>query len=74
MTSINLKRSVATLAVAAGLLAAAAPSAALAHERANLESHARASITMLDYEGSPVVTPTTAQASLGREGSIEALG
>ena len=42
MLGIDLRRSVATLAAIAGLLAMAAP--------------AGATVTMLDYEGSPVVT------------------
>jgi hypothetical protein len=42
MLRIDLRRSVATLAAIAGLLVAAAP--------------AGATVTMLDYEGSPVVT------------------
>ena len=72
MLSSNLKHSVAALAVAAGLLAAAAPTSALAHDDSRPSERAQ-TVTMLDYEGSPVMAPSAPHTSLGRENSIEAL-
>jgi hypothetical protein len=49
MFGINVRRSVATLAAIAGLLAVAAPAGA----QGGGPTH---TVTMLDYEGSPVIT------------------
>jgi hypothetical protein len=61
MFSITLKRSVATLGIVAGLLAAAVPASAqgggadFTRLQGQVAQQPRG-ITMLDYEGSPVVT------------------
>jgi hypothetical protein len=61
MFSISLKRSVATLGIVAGLLAAAVPASAqgggadFTRLQGQVPQQPRATITMLDYEGSPVV-------------------
>jgi hypothetical protein len=61
MFSISLKRSVATLGIVAGLLAAAVPASAqgggadFTRLQGQVAQQPRG-ITMLDYEGSPVVT------------------
>ena len=53
MLNTTFKRPLVTLAVVIGLLAAAGPAGAAGIEDA---AAPRAHITMLDYEGSPVVT------------------
>ena len=75
MFSINLKRSVATLGVVAGLLAAAGPAGAQGGGADLPLTNKAATVTMLDYEGSPLFdnTPERSDASLGRENSIECL-
>ena len=56
MLSITLKRSVATLGIVGGFLAAAAPAGADSmHSGVQSREPAR-TVTMLDYEGSPVVS------------------
>ena len=53
MFSTTFKRPLVTLAVVIGLLAAAGPASAAS---INAAATPRTQVTMLDYEGSPVVT------------------
>ena len=53
MFSTTFKRPLVTLAVVIGLLAAAGPASAAGIEAA---ATPRTTVTMLDYQGSPVVT------------------
>ncbi len=58
MFNINLKRSVATLGVVAGLLAAAGPASAQGGGADFPSANKAPAVTMFDYEGSPLFDNT----------------
>jgi len=62
MFNITLKRPLVTLAIVIGLLATAGPAGAAGIEEA---ATPRTTVTMLDYEGSPVVTYSRVAAPIG---------
>jgi len=62
MANTTLNRPLVTLAIVIGLLAAAGPASAAGIEEA---ATPRTTVTMLGYEGSPVVTHSRAAAAIG---------
>jgi hypothetical protein len=80
MFSNTLKRSVATLSIMAGLLAAAGPAGAQGGGADFPSTNKPLAVTMLDYMGSPLFDNTpldgvvfSAESRLGRENSIACL-
>jgi hypothetical protein len=67
MLSSTLKRSLATLGVVAGLLAAAGPANA-GGPGGDLTLRERAHVTLIDYDGTPIVTYSLKDGPQGDDG------